>query len=327
MKIPDAHDDVRAFVLYCCGLLALTVPAGFAALPGAAGSDSLTNAAAAAVKDRGPARQDGRFITRLRWVSPDGSLPGTYAEYLAHHPLTAAEFSDLYEAKPPAGGGREPAVISILVDGGLYSSIEARLDEYVADLTSEGYSVAVESVTGGTTAEIKAWVQGRYAAGSEGFLFVGDITAAWAEVSGSVFPSDLYYMDLDGLWEDADLDGDFDTHTAGSGDEGPEVYVARIYAHTLGYDTEANLVNGYFSKAHAYRAGALTQPWRGLEYVDEDWYSMDVVLGNVYGDDVDRHDYGYYTTAADYLNQMDLGYHFAQPCVHSYSGGHCFGTR
>ena len=59
-------------------------------------------------------------------------------------------------------------------------------------------------------------------------------------------------------WEDADADGDYEIHDAGSGDEGPELFVARIYTGTLSYDTEANMVNGYFSKAHAYRTGALT---------------------------------------------------------------------
>jgi hypothetical protein len=206
-------------------------------------------------------------------------------------------------------------------------SILTALDEYVADLAMEGYSVFTETVSGGTPEDIKAWVQARYDSGSEGIVFVGDVTAAWAEVSGSVFPCDLFYMDLDGYWEDADQDGDYEIHSAGGGDEGPEVYVARMNAHTLDYDTEANMVNGYLAKAHAYRSGDLIQPWRGLEYVDEDWYSMDVFLDLVYGDDVVRYDYGYFTTGADYLNQMDLGRHFAQPCAHSYSGGHHFGTR
>lgn len=278
-----------------------------------------------------PPRQDGRLITRLRWVSPSGELPGTYAEYLQWHPLTPARFSNQRIVTPPGGahGVREPqsAIISILVDDGLYPSILTALNQYTADLASEGYSVFTETVSGGTPEEIKAWVQGRYAAGSDGIVFVGDITAAWAEVSGDVFPCDLFYMDLDGYWEDADSDGDYEIHSAGSGDEGPEVYVARIYAHSLTYDTEANLVNGYLGKAHAYRLATLAQPWRGLEYVDEDWYYMDVNLNEVYGENLVRHDFGYFTTAADYLDQMDLGQHFVQVCAHSYSGGHHFGRR
>jgi hypothetical protein len=87
------------------------------------------------------------------------------------------------------------------------------------------------------------------------------------------------------------------------------------------------MVNDYFAKAHAYRMGQLNQPWRGLEYVEEDWYDMDVNLNEIYNTNISRFDYGYYTTADDYLHQMSLGQHFVQVCVHSYSGGHFFSTR
>jgi len=275
--------------------------------------------------------QDGRTIKELEWVSPHGELPGTYEDYIKWHPVQHGEFSDTRTFYP--GNDSEANTfnsfhsLAILVDAGLYSSIVSELDEYVLDLVSEGYSVHVETVFGGTPDEIKNWVKLRHLAGNSGFIFVGDITAAWAEVVDAVFTCDLFYMDLDGHWEDADQDGDYEIHSAGSGDEGPEVYVARIYAHTLNYDTEPALVNGYFEKVHSYRQGTLYQPWRGLEYVEEDWHDMEVNLDLIYGDERVRHDFGYLTTAADYLNQMDLGQHFVQVCVHSYSGGHAFSTH
>lgn len=262
--------------------------------------------------------QDGRFISKLEWLSPNGELPGTYQEYLSRHPLSTAQFS----TPGPLGYS-----ISVLVDSGLYKKVTFALSQYIDDLEAEGYSVFLETVTGGTPEEIKEWIANRYESGCAGIVFIGDITAAWAEVSGSVFPCDLFYMDLDGNWEDNDLDGVYEIHTAGDGDMGPELYVARICAHTLTYDNEANMVNDYLAKVHAYRSGELEQPWRGLEYVDEDWYNMDVYLDLVYGEDVARHDYGYNTTGEDYLNQMDLGQHFVQVCAHSYSGGHHFSTR
>ncbi len=276
-------------------------------------------------------RQDGRYIPRLRWTAPSGEQPGTYADYLRSRPLRPAEFANARSFAPqpgsPAVRDREAPAVSILVDAVLYPNITTGLNQYIADLTAEGYFVFVQTASGGTPAQIKSWVAGQYNTGAGVVVLVGDITAAWAEVSGDVFPCDLYYMDIDGNWQDADSDGDFEIHTAGSGDEGPEIPVARITAHTLTYATEADMVNGYFAKTHAYRSGSLTQPWRGLEYVEEDWYDMDVNLNQVYGDDVVRHDYGFFTTAADYLNQMDLGQHFVQVCVHSYSGGHHFGTH
>ncbi|MDH7506519.1 MAG: hypothetical protein QHH15_01860 [Candidatus Thermoplasmatota archaeon] len=54
---------------------------------------------------------------------------------------------------------------------------------------------------------------------------------------------------------------------------------------------------------------------------------MDVFLRLIYGENVARFDSGFDTTAEDYLNKMDLGHNFVQVCVHSFSGGHHFGTR
>jgi hypothetical protein len=269
--------------------------------------------------------QDGRYLEKLQWYSPHGELPGTYHKYLQTHPLTPAHFST--PANVHSNGVVENYSLAILINETLYPAITSSLTQYLSDLDLEGYTVYTQQVSGGSPEDIKSWVQARYTEGYNGILFIGDITAAWAEVSGDQFPSDLFYMDLDGSWQDHNGDGVYEDHTAGSGDMGPEVYVGRIYASTLQYDSEAHMVNEYFAKVHAYRTGALTQPWRGLEYVEEDWYDMDVNLDTIYAENVTRHDYGYFTTAEDYLNQMDLGQHFVQVCVHSYSGGHFFSTR
>ena len=272
----------------CVSLLALAVILVLGAVGAAPATpllspdfDTQAELSAPAQPDSTP-RQDGRDIPRLRWFAPRGEQPGSYADYRMWHTPRPASFANQHLLTPDDNvtgqRGRAPASIAILIDGLLYPDITASLTQYVADLTSEGYTVHVETVGGGTAAEIKDWIQDRYAAGCTGIIFVGDITAAWAEVSGDVFPSDLFYMDLDGHWEDADQDGDYEIHTAGAGDEGPELYVARMYAHTLNYDSEPGMVNGYLAKTHAYRAGTLTQPWRGLEYIDKDWYSMAVDL-------------------------------------------------
>jgi hypothetical protein len=274
---------------------------------------------------KGENEQDGSSIAKLEWFSPNGELPGNYNEYLSGHPLKPATFSKPLEYYPNKQSNGDK--ISILVDSILYLLINTNLREYIEDLNAEGYSVVVQTLSGGSPSDIKTWIIDRYNMGSTGFVFIGDITAAWAEVSGDVFPCDLFYMDIDGNWEDRDNDGDYEIHTSGNGDMGPEVFIGRIYARTLNYDTESNMVNDYLHKVHSYRIGELTQPWRGLEYVEEDWYDMDVFLNYIYGNDVARYDSGYDTTAIDYLGQMDLGQHFVQVCVHSYSGGHYFSTR
>jgi Dockerin type I domain len=270
-------------------------------------------------------RQDGRLIEKLQWFSPNGELPGTYVEYLETHPRVNAVISEPIQLGETLKSASKN--ISLLVDATLYPQISTSLDQYISDLQAELYNVYLHTISGGTSEEIKEWLSDRYALGDSCFVFVGDITAAWAEVQGSVFPCDLFYMDLDGYWGDPDGDGIYQHHEPGTGDMGPELYIGRIYAHTLDYDSEANMVNDYFTKVHAYREGDLTQPWRGLEYVEEDWFDMYVALDLIYDDDVTRYDYGFYTTGADYLEQMALGQHFVQVCAHSFSGGHHFGTR
>lgn len=320
----------HARCFYLAVMLAASIALDATADPTAPQSSDQPATSAASASTGSAQRQDGRFIPRLRWVAPHGELPGTYAEYLLRHPLTPARFADRHLFAPtrklPAPLGRAAEHLAILVNSTLYPGIRDSLSQYAADLASEGYTVYVETVAGGAPEDIKDWIQERYAFGCTGVVFIGDIAAAWAEVSGDVFPCDLFYMDLDGHWQDADHDGDYEIHTAGIGDEGPELYVARLYTHALDYGAEADLISQYFAKAHAYRAGTLTQPWRGLEYLDKDWFDMEVNLDQIYGTNVVRHDYGRYTTAADYLDQMDLGQHFVQVCAHSYSGGHHFST-
>jgi hypothetical protein len=307
-------------ILFVTSLIFLLLTASF--IQGQSVSKNKSLLSSASSKDSSEA--NGSSLARLQWYAPNGELPGTYADYLKKHPLRSAYFktpsmmnSDFYQNYS----------LGILVNASLYSSIENSLSQYLADIDVEGYTVFIQTVSGGTPEDIKTWVKARYEKGARGIVFIGDITAAWVDVSGEVFPSDLFYMDLDGNWQDTNHDGIYDSHDAGTGDMAPEVYVGRIDANTLSYDSEATMVNEYFAKVHAYRTGMLSQPWRGLEYIEEDWYDMDVNLDNVYDSNVSRYDYGYFTTAKDYLNQMSLGQHFVQVCVHSYSGGHYFSTR
>ena len=40
-------------------------------------------------------KQDGRFIEKLEWLSPNGELPGTYQDYLVKHPNQPAIFETI----------------------------------------------------------------------------------------------------------------------------------------------------------------------------------------------------------------------------------------
>ena len=96
-----------------------------AAPPGAAaGALPGVNAVPLADAPHAP-RQDGRFIPRLRWAAPPGELPGTYAEYLEGHPLTAARFAQGRLVPSTTGtekhAHRDAGNVSLLIDAGLYT--------------------------------------------------------------------------------------------------------------------------------------------------------------------------------------------------------------
>jgi hypothetical protein len=261
-------------------------------------------------------------LKKLEWKAPPGYLPGSYTDYLRSHPLTPASITKIPVQK--INTLNQGQKINLLINEEIYPEITTSLNQYIQDISLLGYNPEIHTINGGTPEIIKLWIKTQYQSGSTGIVMIGDITAAWAEISGSQFPCDLYYMDLDGEWTDTNNDGVFDQHEPGDGDMAPELYVGRIYATSLTYENEATMLNDYFSKVHSYRNGTLTQPWHGLEYVDEDWYTMDVHLDNIYGEDVDRYDYGYFTTGQDFIEKMAEGHHFVQVCAHSFPGGHHF---
>ncbi|MBN2431840.1 MAG: hypothetical protein JXQ27_10205 [Acidobacteria bacterium] len=270
-------------------------------------------------------------VQRLKWKFPPDAVPGSYVDYIKAHPLRRGSFRKVFPL--PAGKMavattlNQAPKVSILVEDGLYPLIEESLAGYINEAQARQYAVYLAVADGGTPEDIKSWIRGRYLAGARGIILIGDIAAAWMTVAGEEFPCDLFYMDLDGYWADLNNDGVYDTHTAGAGDEAPELYVARLNTHALLYGNEADMLNHYFNKVKAYRRGELSLPWRGLEYVEEDWYNMAINLDLVFGPRVARYDNGYLTTAQDYLAKLGLGQYLVQVCAHSYSSGHHFSTR
>lgn len=219
-------------------------------------------------------------------------------------------------AEPPA------SCVAVLIDDDLSTGW---LTQYVNDLRARGYTTVYTDTVDCSTADpesIKSWIQQQYDQGARGVVFVGDIPAAFVEVlddggqGTSVFASDLFYMDLDGHWEDEDGDGDYDVHTAGDGDEGPEIYVGHLYVSTVADNNADELIADYFAKAHAYRTGQLKQPWRGLVYLDDPYADEVDDLSPIYGDNVVRRDSECITTASDYLDQLNAGQHFVHLHAH-----------
>jgi len=277
-----------------------------------------------------------RTVKVTRWDDPN-TRPDTYLEYLAArarsgHALDAPFSAELAYRSPPEVYA-SPNRLDVFLESSLHEGIKADLAGYHHDLEVEGWGVTLWVCAGGMPSDLRAFlVRRRQEAGILGCLMIGELPVAWYEMDDDFdnkhaeFPSDLYYMDLDGTFGDQDLDGKFDSHTASStGDQRPDIFVGRLKAGPLAgtWGTEAELLSNYFRKLHAYRTGALSAPVRALAFQDDDWYTMATYQNRAYAQVVTVSD-PYETTAANYRTRLGESYHSVIVCAHSSPSGHSF---
>ena len=268
-------------------------------------------------------------IKLLEWTGP--GKPGTYEEYIQAHeqfqpqePLIINSVSSVTNTVILPGTTVNPRVLFI-VNSSLYPYIETRFNRYVTDAQSNGYEVATYLYASGTAEELKSYIVS-HSQNLTGCIFVGSIPAAWYEIDSDSFPCDLFYMDLDGTWTDADHNGIYENHSAGSGDEGPEIFVARIDASTVPGD-EATVVNSYFDKLHNYYNGTTQRTMYGLTYTEDDWADelcFAICIGSAYTNY--QAILAPNTSRDDYVNNRlaSTAYDFIQLACHSGSSSHGF---
>ncbi len=275
-------------------------------------------------------------IPLLKWVGP--GQPGTHAEYLQTQDQRTIEMTPLFRSTLKELGNNK---LIVLVNGGLRPSIQTKLDTYVDDLQNAGYTVSVYDCNYGTAEQLKAFLQTE-AEDLLGCTFIGNIPCAWFEVANDYagsgnygytsFPCDLFLTDLDGAWTDAQTispmqAGVYDSHTAGTGDMAPEIFIGRIDASQMSGDTEANQTNAYLQKLHNCYVSGTTVGTAGLTYTEDDWASHSYFQTDI------AYAYPTYqaivapkTNRADYRsNQLPLTtYEFVQLSCHSSSQLHQF---
>ena len=204
--------------------------------------------------------------------------------------------------------------VLVIVNSTIYEGVKASLEQYRRDLEDFGFEdVIFLNWSGNRPESIREVLQQFYLNSSlAGTLLVGDLPAVEYEMftvwDYERFPTDLYYMDLDGNWGDSDGDGILDMHFGKK--IAPDIWVGRIKTSGLGED-EVSLINKYFDKNHRYRIGSLSAPERALLYIDDDWenfasmdsYSLGVLYDNltVVADKAT-------TIASDYKNRLGEGY-------------------
>ena len=213
--------------------------------------------------------------------------------------------------------------VEVVVEHDLYASgeIAAGLDQYLGDIVAQGYdyNLTTTFTSASLPADLRTHLADQHETqGLAGAVFIGHLpvqnvyTDAGGGIGGEFHPCDLFYTDLDGSWTSSGAHGFLpDTHTDGSGDVGPEIWMGRLTTWNLTLlhpgRTEASLLNDYFAKDHAYRAGALATPRTGLAYTDDSWdhtaraaalaLAVEDGVNDVWNDPATPQDE---TTAADY---------------------------
>ena len=290
-------------------------------------------------------------VKPTRWRHPEDLPKPRHAVPRAMAPFMARQVA---MPKVPLGSPRkdeeESTRVCVLVNTSIRSAIDAALTQYVIDLTYSGFTPFIVESSGGTAEDLRALLIGYYEEEPEslaGAVLIGDFPYIIYEMmqdwdAGGPdppeyedFPCDLFYMDLDGIWEDSLTDGDvlpdngkYDTR---SGDTRLEIWVCRMRTSQLSWiGGEVDLLNTYFQQNHLHRTGQLPEGSTGLVYNDNDWdymaggdtTSVEGVFGAGNVETVSEPDK---TNASDFKTlRLTTNYKLTLIRSHGYPGGHGF---
>lgn len=226
------------------------------------------------------------------------------------------------------------SLLLIVVEAGIYEDIKGSLNQYTSDLMSDGYSSSTYLCNDCTKEELKGLlVEAGKSERLKGAIFVGDLpvalyqdpercglSSAWVDP----FPTDLYFMDLDGVWSGEDFCGTLETLCLSShtGNTKAEIFIGRLAAPEE--ESEIGLINNYFNKNHNFKNGRSSLERRSLSFVDDPWepcwddFTPVVYPNNVLVTDPKL------TSACEYRNQWKNGYENLLIVAHSDSFEHAF---
>jgi hypothetical protein len=239
------------------------------------------------------------------------------------------------------------AQVGIIVDRDLYPSVRTSIMQYKTDLTSRiPVNVWIDSTTFNSTSSVVSLrddIRGHFQSMElEGVVLVGDLPIAMYEVENDFmesgyadFPCDLYFMDLDGTWEDNAQAGAwngnaktgyFDNHIDGFGSRAPEIWVSRIVpAATPGLGSEDVIVNDYFARLHSHMTGKYTIPRMLLTLGDSDvWPGLRTEMGDgLWFSSNETVQFGRgFDSGSIWTKELRKGYQYANVYEHSGPDGH-----
>lgn len=287
-----------------------------------------------------PGVRDARAEPRpSQWMHPT-HFRKPHAAVPPGPPVGSAEVRQVMSAtEARSRAARDRGRVAVLVESGIYDPISTSVSTYVDDLAAVGFSSTVLTVSG-SAAYLRNTLITMYAEPESlvGAVLIGELPFVVFEMIGfgyEDFPCDLYFMDLDGVWEDvldnppvAPGNGMLDTWT---GNIDLEIWVSRMMTAGLSsLGSETVLLDDYFARNHALRWDVLDNSHTGLAYVDDDWAGgededavcLELLFGT--GNVVSIAD-PEATTAADYITQrLTAGYQLDLIRSHGSPGGHGF---
>jgi len=159
--------------------------------------------------------------------------------------------------------------VALLVLNPQYNILRSCLEQYVADVASmSNFNVIIVNGSWINHVEVRETLQYLYESlNIVGCLLVGEIPWAYYNASSrygeSPFPTDLYYMDLNGQWIDEDSDEFFDDRVD---TDGVEIWVSRIRPPI----DDIDLFPSFFEKDHQYRNGTINVPKACLMFQEQE---------------------------------------------------------
>jgi hypothetical protein len=220
---------------------------------------------------------DYKKVNLLRWMDPYRK-PITYQQY-----MESRKFAKGFEAQLIYFSPKGDIPICIIINSILQPQIQTYFSRFITDLEMEGYAIDLFTATNnGDEVALKNLLISEWSTRHiVGAILIGDLAVPWYEMTEPPewggdhveFPVDLFYMDLDGLWQDTDADGLYDDHLSGVGDMEADIWVGRLFATNLTDHeaTEVAMMNNYFDKNHQYRSRELRLYDKALAYIDNDW--------------------------------------------------------
>lgn len=204
--------------------------------------------------------------------------------------------------------------VAVMVQKDDYAILRPYLKQYARDIASAfNFKVRIFKGTWSHPSEVRTKLQKiHHVYNISGCILVGNIPyasyrAIYNEATTYEFPTDVYYMDLDGTWIDENGDGVFEERI----DDTVEIWISRIKPPV----DDTNLIIDFLQKNHEYRMGNLEVPERAFIFQENDgeiWGPRRIEVLKALYDPTDilalyREEE---TTRANYISTLNMGHEF-----------------